>query len=65
MELLEEIKKLKDEINDIAEEYNNKINYYYDLNENVNALVAVSKYNILNDISVKLEKIIKKYKEND
>lgn len=65
MELLEEIKKLKDEINDIAEEYNNKINYYYDLNENVNALVAVSKYNILNDISVKLEKIIEKYEEND
>jgi len=63
MELLEEIKKLKDEINDIAENLKCKVNSSYNIHETIDILLALNGYNSLQFVLYKLEKIIEKYEE--
>ena len=65
MELLENIKELKDELNGISENLIHKINSYYTLDKTIDRLLALNQYNSLQFILYKLEKIIEKYEKND
>jgi len=64
MELLEEIKVFKKNIENKTKILHDMFDYYFEKGEKTKSLVSISKLNVLEDVLNNLEKIIKKYKKN-